>query len=78
MICFYEIWSVHLVSWFPCVVCFGVAFPLDQVLELSRPSMMSMAADLLHLIFFFAVNEFRGWSDEVGAVLRSFLVWVQQ
>ena len=25
--------SVDLVSWFPCVVAFGVFFPFDEVLE---------------------------------------------
>ena len=56
MIKFDEFGSVHLVSWFPCVVTFRVPFPFDEILELSSPTMTSVVDDVFHFIFFFAVN----------------------
>ena len=56
MIEFDEVRSVHLVSWFPCVVTFRVPFPFDEILESSGPSVTSVVNDALHFIFFFAVN----------------------
>jgi len=42
---FDEIRSVGLIGVFPSIVTFGVSFPFDEVLELSRSSMMSVALD---------------------------------
>ena len=56
MIKFDEFRGMHLVSWFPCVVTFGVPFPFDEILELSSPTMMSVVNNALHLIFLFSVN----------------------
>ena len=56
MIKFDEFRSMHLISWFPCVVTFRVPFPLDEILELSSPTMMSVVDNVLHFIFFFIVN----------------------
>ena len=39
---FEQVRRVDLVSRFPCVVTFGVSFPFDEVLELSRPPMTSV------------------------------------
>jgi len=30
---FDEFRGVDLISWFPCVVAFGIALPLDEILE---------------------------------------------
>ena len=27
-----EVWSLQMVGWFPCVVAFGVSFPLYEIL----------------------------------------------
>ena len=56
MIKFDEFQGMHLVSWFPCVVTFGVPFPFDEILESSGPTMTSVVNDPLHLIFFFPVD----------------------
>ena len=45
--------------WFPRVVTFGVAKPLDQVLQLSSLPMTSVAADGLDFIFFSPSHEVR-------------------
>jgi hypothetical protein len=49
-----EVWGVNLVSGFPCIVCFQVSLPLDEILECSGPAEVSMVDDALHLIFFFS------------------------
>ena len=56
MIKFDEFQSVHLVSWFSCVVTFRVSFPFDEVLELSSPAMTSVVNDTLHFVFLFTVD----------------------
>jgi len=33
LIMFDEFRGVDLISWFPCVVAFGIALPLDEILE---------------------------------------------
>jgi len=42
---FDEIRGVGLIGVFPSIVAFGVSFPFDEVLELSRSSMTSVAFD---------------------------------
>ena len=51
-----EIWGVHLVSWFPGVVTFGVTPPLYKILEHSGTSMVSVVPDLFYFILFFIIN----------------------
>jgi len=40
---FDEVGCMDLIGIFPSIVAFGVSFPFDEVLELSRPSMTSVA-----------------------------------
>jgi len=42
---FDEIRGMDLTGVFPSIVAFGVSFPFDEVLELSRSSMTSVAFD---------------------------------
>jgi len=42
---FDEVGRMGLIGVFPGIVAFGVSFPFDKVLELSRLSMMSVAFD---------------------------------
>jgi hypothetical protein len=58
----------------PCVVCFGVSVPLDQVLEFLVAFMILVTADLLHFIFCFSVNKVRWWPGEVGSVCSCFAI----
>ena len=51
-----EIWGMHLVSWFPGVVTFGVTLPLYEILEHSGMSVVSVVSDLFHFILFFVIN----------------------
>ena len=56
MVKFDEVWGVHLISWFPCVVTFRVPFPFDQILESSGPAMTSVVNDTLHFILLFTID----------------------
>jgi len=42
-----------LVSWFPGIVTFGVALPLEEILELFSSSVTSVVPYLLHFVFRF-------------------------
>jgi len=42
---FDEVGHMDLIGVFPSIVAFGISFPLDKVLELSGPSMTSVAFD---------------------------------
>jgi hypothetical protein len=65
MVSFDETWGVNLISWFLCVVTFGVPFPFDEVLEPSGPSVASMIDDTFHFVFFFPADKVRWWPGEV-------------
>ena len=56
MIKFDEFGSVHLISWFPCVVTFGVPFPFDEILEPSGSAMTSVVNNMLHFILLFTID----------------------
>ena len=45
-----KVWSMDVLGQFPGVVTFGVPFPLHKVLELSRPTLMSMVDQVFDLI----------------------------
>ena len=59
---------------FPSIVAFRISFPFDEVLELSRPSMMLVAFDLLHFIFFFSINQIWWRLGKVRAICRGFAI----
>src|SRR5713101_3025965 len=59
---------------FPRVVAFGVAKPLDQVLQLFPLAMTSVAADGLDLILFSASHEVRWRSGIVFSVFFCFTI----
>ena len=69
-----EIRGMDLISWFPCVVTFGVSFPFDQVLKSFRASELSVCDDSFDFVFLFSVNEVRRWSGEVWTVRSRFMI----
>ena len=75
MISLYEVWGVHLVSWFPSVITFRISLPLEEVLELFSPTMTSVAPYLLHLVLRFSCDKVRWWSGIVGSMGVRFDVW---
>jgi hypothetical protein len=59
---------------FPSVVCFGVPFPLDQVLQDLPSPKVSVVSDGLDFVLFFSVDDVWGRSREVGSVLFCFVI----
>ena len=69
---------VYMVSCFPCVVCIGVPFPFDEVLELSFTAKVTVINDGLDLIFFSIFDKVRRWPRVVGPVFCSFAIRGQE
>ena len=65
---FDQVGGVYLISWFPGVVTFRVPFPFDEVLELSRFSVMTVIDNALHFILLFSIDKVRWWSRKVWSV----------
>ena len=57
-----------MVSCLPCVVCIGVAFPLDKILELSFTSKVTVINDGLDFILFSVFDKVWGWPRVVVPV----------
>ena len=66
--------GMNLISWFPCVVTFGVSLPFYEVLKSFRSSELSVCDDLLDFVFLFSVNEVRRWPGEVWTVRSCFMI----
>ena len=69
---------MYIVSCFPRVVCIGVAFPLDEILELSFTSEVTVINDSLDLVFFGVFDKVRRWPRVVGPVFYSFAIRGQE
>ena len=70
----YQLWGLDMISWLPRVVAFWIALPLDKVLQLFSPPLMSVASDGLDLVLFFIVDKVRWGSREVFSVFFCFYV----
>jgi|SRR5216683_2532850 len=60
--------------WLPRVVAFGVAKPLDQVLQLSPSPLTSVAVDSLDFVLFCVSHEVRWWLRVVFPVFFCFTI----
>ena len=69
---------VYMVSCFPCVVCIGIAFPFNEVLELSFTSEVTVINDGLDFVLFGVFDKVRGWSRVIGPVFCSFAIRGQE
>ena len=67
-----------MVSCFPCVVCIGVSFPFNEVLELSFTSEVTVINDGLDFIFFGVFDKVRRWSRVVSPVFCGFAIRGQE
>ena len=65
-------------SCLPCVVCIGVAFPLDKILELLFSSEKTVINDSFNFIFFGVFNKVRRWPRVVSPVFYSFAIRGQE
>jgi len=70
--------GMNLLSWFPCVVAFGISLPFDEILQPFQPSELPVCDDSFHFVFLFSVDEVRRWSGEVWAVRSCFVVRRQE
>jgi len=57
-----------LIGVFPGVIAFGIPLPFDEVLELSRLPLTSVALDCFNFKLLFSINQVRWGLREVGAV----------
>src|SRR5579863_4592431 len=75
MISLYQVGGMYLVSWFPGVITFRVAFPFEEILELLSSTMTSVAPYLLHLILCFSCDKVRWVSGVIRSMRVRFDVW---
>ena len=66
--------GMDLISWFPCVVAFRISLPFDEILEPFGSSVLLVCDNSFDFVFFFSINEVRGWSGEVWAVRSCFVI----
>ena len=67
-----------MVSCFPCVICIGIALPLDKILELSFTSKVTVINDGLDFVLLDVFYEVRRWPRVVGPVFRGFTIRGQE
>ena len=51
----------YIVLWLPGVMCFGVSFPLYEIMKFFVSSDSLQVQNLLNFIFFFSINDIRWW-----------------
>jgi len=56
----------------PGVVANGISFPFDKIPVSSAPHLV--VRDCFYFVFFFALDEIRGWFHEIGAVGLGFAI----
>ena len=67
-----------MVSCFPCVVCIGIALPLDKILKLSFTSEMTVINDGLDFVLFGVFDKVRWWPRVVGPMFCGFTIRGQE
>ena len=67
-----------MVSCFPCVVCIGIALPLDKILKLSFTSEVTVIDDGLDFVFFGVFDKVRRWPRVVGPMFCRFTIRGQE
>jgi hypothetical protein len=69
---------VYLIGWLPRVVCVWVSLPFEEVLQGLCLSIEVVINNGLNFILVFTLDQFGGWLDIVGAVLRSLVVGCEE
>ena len=67
-----------MVSCFPRVICIGVAFPLDKILELSFTSEVTVINNGFDFVFFSIIDKVRRWPCVVGPMFCGFTIRGQE
>jgi hypothetical protein len=68
----YQVWHLQVGHGFTSIIAFGVASPLDQILQLFLPSMTSVAPNGLDFVLFFTFYQVQGWPRVVLAMFFCF------
>jgi hypothetical protein len=71
----HKVRGVDVISWFPCVMCFGVSFPPDSILEFLVASKMPHTYNTFHFSFFFSIDKVRRGFWKVTAIFLYLLIW---
>jgi hypothetical protein len=74
VVLFNQCGGVYLGCRFPCVVCIWVSLPFEEVLQGLPLPIETVINDGLDFVLVFTLDQFGGWSDVVGAVLRSLAI----
>jgi hypothetical protein len=65
--------GLDVVDRFPSVIALRVPFPLDQILELPPPAVMTVVSNRLDFVLFLIIDKVRRGSREVLPILLRFL-----
>jgi hypothetical protein len=69
---------MHLVCWFPRVVCVRISLPFEEILQGFGSSVEAVINNGLDFVLVFALDQLGGWLDVVGAVLWGFAIWCEK
>jgi hypothetical protein len=75
VILFQEVGCVQLIFWFPCVICFWIPFPFEEILESFVLPKVAVTSDGFHFVSHFSIDQVRRRPHEVGAVGRYLDEW---
>ena len=67
-----------MVSCFPCVICIGIALPLDKILKLSFRSEVTVINYGFDFVFFGVFDKVRRWPRVVVPVFYSLAIRGQE
>ena len=69
---------VYMVSCLPCVICIGIALPLDKILKLSFTSEVTVINYGFYFVFFGVLDKVRRWPRVVGPMFCRFAIRGQE
>jgi hypothetical protein len=55
----YKVRGVDVISWLPCVMCFGVSLPSNLILEYLVAPEVPYAYNAFYFLFFFSIDKVR-------------------
>jgi hypothetical protein len=66
--------GVYLGGRFPRVVCVWISLPLEEVLQALPFPVEAVINDGLDFVLVFTLDQFGGWFDVIGAMLRGLVI----
>jgi hypothetical protein len=71
----HKVRCMNVISWLPSVMCFGVSFPPDPILDCFVAPKLPHAHHVFYFPLLFSIDKVRRGFREVVAMFRGFLVW---